>query len=200
MLHTDEHIIVPFTLKSLLGFVFLLVVLTAPLWWLKGKAVTAAPQFNLSGEWVGDATVTALILGIGSSQPLNKPGVLYLRLATYDSFLNKVEGRGQLLIVGDKQPRAVRILTLGPPKLDGRLSGEISGDLYVNGTNPHFAVHDASRVMQGHATDGVLTLHTINDGNTVGYVFESSLHHGSQQEFKNRCTQVNAGLSDAKIY
>ena len=193
MMHTDEHVIVPFTLRSFLGIVLLILVLTAPLWWPRHRSVSAMKAANLSGEWVGTAVITASQTGIGARQLLHLPAVLYLRLDTYDSFLQKVQGYGQMFIAGEEHPRAIKIQTLGPPKPGGRIDGELSGDLYPTTTPSALRVTDAARVVQGTAGEGTLHLQTIADGATVGYVFTSSLHPGSQADFEAASKQLNAG-------
>jgi len=190
VLRTDEHTMTPFTLKSFIGFVLLAVLVTAPLWWPRLRTISAAPHADLGGNWVGKVTITRSVLGMGSGKTMNQPAMLYLTMASYDTFLNKVRGEGRLCIAGEKGGRDVHISTLGPPKPDGHLSGMITGDLYADETPESLRVPGAGRTMEGNWDGKSLTLHTIDDGSTIGYVFEATLHRGAQDDFVASCKQM----------
>ncbi len=186
MLRTGEHVIVPFTVKSLIGTLLLLALFTIPLWWPFRTAASAKTKPDLRGEWIGTVHVTQDIKGIGLEQAVNKNGLCYLKLEMYDGFLERYRGGGELAIKGDRI-RALHInqITLGEFFDDARsraagggarLSGTITGDFETTA-----APSDTAREINGNAMPTAVRFKTSDD--QPGYAFQVELHRGTSAEY-----------------
>ena len=179
----NDQMIVPFTVRSFIGVIVLLAILTSPLWWsrLRGSTTHAATEGtkpDLSGEWTGSAHITSYSEGMGRDSAMDQHGTFSVKLEMYDTFLERYHGQGTLTI-GDEIPRTIQItgLSLGDwfkPEDARAAAGALRLPANLGGNLEKGSAGDDACSIQGSASLDQIQFKTV--ANEVGYSFDVSLH------------------------